>query len=450
MRKSFKSIVAGAAALCVVGVMSAVGATSASAAPAPFDPTLDTNWIGTVTIYNAAGQVVTSGDATNPLSIQYMVGSATPPGALATTRTTIGLVGPQPAVNPGLWSGANLNATTLYPLPAPAPAVVQSATTPAGAMTAAGTSLAAAKTAFVTNPAPLTDVFQIRLRSLGTTAAYYNAATIYIDPVTNIWTQIDPPPAPPVTTTTTPPVTTTTTPPVTTTTTPPVTTTTPPVTTTTTPPVTTTTTPPVTTTTTTPPVTTTTTPPVTTTTTTPPVTTTTTPPATTTTTPAATKPGAPTGVSVIAGNTEATVSWTAGSNGGSAITGYKVTATPGGMTATTTGATHATVTGLTNGTAYTFTVTATNAKGTSVASEASTEVTPSGPTTTTTPAPTSTTTTSAPTSTTPDGTGVIPVGAPNTGAGGAAGSNDGLMGFGGLALLLAGAGATLFVRRQQV
>ncbi len=92
---------------------------------------------------------------------------------------------------------------------------------------------------------------------------------------------------------------------------------------------------------------------------------------------AATVPGAPTGASATAGDTQATVSWTApSSNGGSAITGYTVTSS-GGQTATTTGATTATVTGLTNGTAYTFTVTAANAIGTSAASAASAAVTPS-------------------------------------------------------------------------
>lgn len=61
--------------------------------------------------------------------------------------------------------------------------------------------------------------------------------------------------------------------------------------------------------------------------------------------PAGTVPGAPTGVDATAGNTEATVSWTApANNGGSAITRYTVTSSPGGRTATTSGATTATVT----------------------------------------------------------------------------------------------------------
>jgi len=91
-------------------------------------------------------------------------------------------------------------------------------------------------------------------------------------------------------------------------------------------------------------------------------------------------PGAPTAVTATPGDAQVTVSWTAPTNtGGAAITGYTVTASPGGQTCTTTGATSCIVAGLTNGTVYTFTVTATNSAGTGPGSTASNSVTPAGP-----------------------------------------------------------------------
>lgn len=98
-----------------------------------------------------------------------------------------------------------------------------------------------------------------------------------------------------------------------------------------------------------------------------------------------TVPSAPTSVSASAGNASATVNWTLGADGGSALTGHTVTSSPGGFTATVGGAaTSANVSGLTNGVAYTFTVIATNAVGNSSSSAASNSVipvtTPSAPT----------------------------------------------------------------------
>ena len=87
-------------------------------------------------------------------------------------------------------------------------------------------------------------------------------------------------------------------------------------------------------------------------------------------------------IAVVASSTSATVTWAditnaVPGNGGSTVTGYQVTATPGGIVANVgTGVETATITGLTQGQAYTFTVAAVNANGAGAASEASNSVAP--------------------------------------------------------------------------
>jgi len=90
-----------------------------------------------------------------------------------------------------------------------------------------------------------------------------------------------------------------------------------------------------------------------------------------------TVPGAPTIGAATAGNTSASVAFTApSSNGGASITGYTATCSAGTASKTGTGtASPITVSGLVNATAYSCSVTATNSVGTSAAS-ASVSVTP--------------------------------------------------------------------------
>ncbi len=81
----------------------------------------------------------------------------------------------------------------------------------------------------------------------------------------------------------------------------------------------------------------------------------------------------------VRGDRRVTLAWTAPAANGAPVTGYTVTASPGGArTTVAAGSTSALVTGLTNGTAYTFTVVATNAVGRSAPSTPSTTVTPAG------------------------------------------------------------------------
>ena len=97
-------------------------------------------------------------------------------------------------------------------------------------------------------------------------------------------------------------------------------------------------------------------------------------------------PGTPTGVTAVAGDTQAYVSWTAPINSnGSLVSGYTVTALinglPSGISSTiaapATSSVNIVVSGLANGTAYTFTVHATSPGGNGLESAPSAPITPS-------------------------------------------------------------------------
>ncbi|RKH18327.1 hypothetical protein D7V77_34330 [Corallococcus sp. CA041A] len=90
-------------------------------------------------------------------------------------------------------------------------------------------------------------------------------------------------------------------------------------------------------------------------------------------------PSPPEAVVAVSGDSAARVFWTAAQDHGSPLTGYIVTASPGGASETVApDVLEVQVAGLTNGTEYTFTVVAVNAVGPSTPSQPSEPVTPAG------------------------------------------------------------------------
>ena len=86
-------------------------------------------------------------------------------------------------------------------------------------------------------------------------------------------------------------------------------------------------------------------------------------------------PGAPTITNAAAGARSAVITWTAPtSTGGSPITLYTITSTPGNITATSSTVTPTTVSGLSDNTSYTFVIKATNSAGDSLDSDPSSSI----------------------------------------------------------------------------
>ena len=270
------------------------GATNASATTPPWEPT--TQSVGTITFYDASGNVITSGSTSTAPFAAYAVGSATV--RAGDVQAQVLFANPDHTSDPGVWFKANAGLYTHYPL-STGPANIQtlSATHPVVAGSAADLTPDAFESGVVIDPtAGYTNVIHVRVRTANSSnqpTTNYDDADILVDPAAHTWSQIYPAPN--------------------------------------------------------------------------------------------SAPGAPTGVSGVAGNAQATVSWTApASNGGSAITGYNIQySSNGGSTWTDASAafktstlTTQTVTGLTNGTGYIFHVAAINAIGTGAYSSPSSTVTP--------------------------------------------------------------------------
>ncbi|MEY2424780.1 MAG: hypothetical protein QOI61_352 [Actinomycetota bacterium] len=213
-----------AAATIVAALFVYSGAsTGASAAAPPYEP--DPHADGTLSFYDAAGNVVTGGDIHDEPFATYVQASTA--GRAGDTKATLFGYLPKAGVDTGAFSGEQMTASHTYPdASAPAPL---NGSLPLVKVTASDTTIATLIEDF---PNTATDsyqgLYQLRIKTSGEgqpPGATYKATDIFVDGDT--WTQVYPVPSAATTTTTVVGATTTTTvAPATTTTTAPAATTT--------------------------------------------------------------------------------------------------------------------------------------------------------------------------------------------------------------------------------
>ena len=172
----------------VTGGLSA-SATSAVAATPPYEP--DPGSIGSITFFDASGQVVTSGAVNDVPFASYVLASHA--GRAGDSKATLFGYLPKSGVPSGAWSGEALTASTNYPN-ASAPAPLTTSTLPLVSLTSGDSTLATLVADF---PNTATDayqgLYQIRVKTSGVGQppdATYDSADILVSGST--WTQVYP------------------------------------------------------------------------------------------------------------------------------------------------------------------------------------------------------------------------------------------------------------------
>jgi hypothetical protein len=189
MKGKVRSLVAGAAVLAVAGFSVAAGSAAFAAGGGgptpPWESAISPAPNGSITFYNAQGQVVTGGSITAAGLGAYAVASTADPQP-AHTKATVYMYTPVNGANPGTWSGQIMSASTNYPATA-APAPVGTTTNPAETNGGADTSVASYVAAFPNTDTSATDgyagLYDVRLKVTGGTGG---AETTYWDTVISV------------------------------------------------------------------------------------------------------------------------------------------------------------------------------------------------------------------------------------------------------------------------
>lgn len=195
MKLNLRPVIAGAAALVITGgVLAATVGTAAAAGSPPWEP--DPGSLGSLTLYNAAGVVVTGGSNLAHL-FDYAQGSTT--DANTGIKATLFFAQPTFGSATGNWPvGQASNSVVTPPTAAGTPAALTTSTTPVASSTGTGANL----TNFIATQLPQTqagyvNVYQLRVVTTGggggsSGNAQYWEDDIQVNPAAGTWTQIFP------------------------------------------------------------------------------------------------------------------------------------------------------------------------------------------------------------------------------------------------------------------
>jgi hypothetical protein len=195
MKLNLRPVIAGAAALVITGgvLASAVG-TAAAAGPPPWEP--DPGSLGSLTLYNSAGVVVTGG---NNLSHLFDYAQASTADANTGIKATLNFAQPTPGEATGIWPvGQASTSVVTPPTAAGTPPALAASTTPVSTSGATGANL----TNFIASQVAPTatgyvNVYQVRVVTggggggSGANAQYWED-DIQVNPSAGTWTQIFP------------------------------------------------------------------------------------------------------------------------------------------------------------------------------------------------------------------------------------------------------------------
>ena len=158
-----------------------LAATASAAGDPPWEPDAG-NAVGTLTFYDASGNVITGGDNVSHL-FDYVLASTNDPDG-PSTKANLLFANPQSGQPTGNWP-VHADVTSSYPN-ASAPAPLKSATAPLGTMGTLGANLLSAESGFTANTATgYKNVFQLRLYTSGgtgggTTSSQYWDADVQV------------------------------------------------------------------------------------------------------------------------------------------------------------------------------------------------------------------------------------------------------------------------------